>query len=229
MAALDGNLLVTGGRGTASSSRGRDVWGTLDGETWSPFTVSAAWPARQSHAMATLAGEAWLLGGYTGSARLNDAWHSEDGVQWQRAVPANSPWVPRGDLGVVSWQDRLWVIGGHNFVNSTNTYYGDVWSGTLMPFQRHSADVDGGGSFSLSELLRVIQLYNSTQYGCEPETEDGYAPNDIDRECAPHSSDYSPQDWAISVSELLRVIQFYNLGGYVPCSESEDGYCSQGN
>ncbi len=81
----------------------------------------------------------------------------------------------------------------------------------------HSADQDGDGSVGLSELLRVIQFYNSTGYGCQAGTEDGYAPNDADQNCAPHASDYATQDWAISLSELLRLIQFYNLGAYHPC------------
>lgn len=47
--------------------------------------------------------------------------------------------------------------------------------------------------------------------------------------CAPHSSDYNPQDWTISLSELLRLIQFYNSGAYHACPDAdpptEDGYC----
>jgi hypothetical protein len=78
----------------------------------------------------------------------------------------------------------------------------------------------------LSELLRVIQFYNSLNYGCEPGTEDGFAPNDLDHDCAPHASDYTPQDWDISLSELLRLIQFYNIGGYEACPEGEDGFCT---
>jgi hypothetical protein len=89
----------------------------------------------------------------------------------------------------------------------------------------HSADQNGDGAVNLSELLRVIQFYNSVGYGCQPETEDGYAPNDPDQDCTPHSSDYNPQDWDISLSELLRVIQFYNVGSYSPCEAGEDGYC----
>jgi len=43
--------------------------------------------------------------------------------------------------------------------------------------------------------------------------------------CAYHSSDYAPQDWAISITELLRVIQFYNAGAYHRCDHGEDGFC----
>jgi Leucine-rich repeat (LRR) protein len=98
----------------------------------------------------------------------------------------------------------------------------------LPPPPNHAADQNGDGVISLSELLRVIQFYNLTGYGCEPGTEDGYAPDDPDQDCTPHSSDYNPQDWDIALTELLRLIQFYNLGGIVPCAGdplSEDGFC----
>ncbi len=89
----------------------------------------------------------------------------------------------------------------------------------------HTADQDGDNDISLSELLRVIQFYNSGGYHCELGTEDGYGPGSGDTACLPHASDYNPQDWAITLSELLRLIQFYNSGGYQPCAEGEDGFC----
>ena len=90
----------------------------------------------------------------------------------------------------------------------------------------HKADQDHNGQISISELLRVIQLYNSGGYHCDAAGEDGYAPGPPgDTSCAFHSSDYAPADWSIGISELLRIIQFYNSGGYHPCAEGEDGYC----
>jgi hypothetical protein len=89
----------------------------------------------------------------------------------------------------------------------------------------HSADQDGDSTISFSELLRVIQLYNSAGYGCEPDTEDGYAPDAPGQDCTPHANDYNPQDWKVKLTEMLRTIQFYNRGGYTPCPEGEDGFC----
>lgn len=89
----------------------------------------------------------------------------------------------------------------------------------------HTVDQNADFTVSLSELLRVIQFYNSAALHCQAGTEDGFAPNIGDTNCAPHQSDYSPQNWVISLSELLRVIQFYNTGAYRSCAEGEDGYC----
>lgn len=90
--------------------------------------------------------------------------------------------------------------------------------------QFHSADTNPDNRIDLSELLRVIQFYNSNGYHCAPGTEDGYDPGPGIRTCTPHDSDYSPQDWFINLSELLRVIQFYNMGGYHIAPNSEDGF-----
>lgn len=102
------------------------------------------------------------------------------------------------------------------------------WIVSLAAEDTVTADQDGDYVISLSELLRVIQFYNSLGLHCEAGTEDGFAPGAVgDQSCTPHSTDYAPQDWAISLSELLRVIQFYNALGYRACPDeaTEDGFC----
>lgn len=90
----------------------------------------------------------------------------------------------------------------------------------------HAADQNDNGIVSLSELLRVIQLYNVGTYHCDATGEDGFAPGSGEQAgCTPHASDYAPQNWIVSLSELLRLIQFYNAGGYTTCPDTEDGFC----
>ena len=105
---------------------------------------------------------------------------------------------------------------------------GEGGEGEGAPADTHTADQDGDGQFSISELLRVVQFVNSDAYHCSLVTKDGFAPGPSHgwQNCAPHSSDYHPQDWRVSLSELLRLVQFYNLGGgYTACPSSEDGFC----
>lgn len=108
---------------------------------------------------------------------------------------------------------------------SIHVYFGDE--------ALYATDVNGNYKVELSELLRLIQFYNTDGLHCaapDPGTEDGFVPGfDGDHTCAPHDSDYSPRDWVISLSELLRVIQFYNSDGYIPCGEGEDGFCPVSN
>lgn len=92
---------------------------------------------------------------------------------------------------------------------------------------RLSADTDGDFRISLSEVLRMIQFYNSGGYQCSEGTEDGFAPHLGGRDCRPHESDYNPQDWKFELTEILRLIQFYNSESYFPCAldRGEDGFC----
>jgi hypothetical protein len=90
------------------------------------------------------------------------------------------------------------------------------------------ADSNGDFRLDLTELLRVIQLYNAGEYSCGERTniaEDGYlASADNHRDCASHSLDANG-DFSISLSELLRAVQLFNFGGYSICEGSEDGFC----
>ncbi len=85
-------------------------------------------------------------------------------------------------------------------------------SGVSAPFC--SGDSDHDNQVSLSELLRVVQFFNDAGYQCAAAldaTEDGYLPGPgAAKACAPHTSDYAPQDWRVDLSELLRLIQFFN-------------------
>ena len=102
-------------------------------------------------------------------------------------------------------------------------------AGLAVP-ARHTADQDGDSKIVLTELLRVIQFFNSSGFHCQAGTEDGYNPGPGDTSCGVHASDYAPQDWQVSLSELLRLIQFFNSTGYFVCEgavpASEDGYCA---
>jgi len=94
-----------------------------------------------------------------------------------------------------------------------------------------TADQNGNLQIDLSELLRVIQLFNSGGLHCAEnpgDSEDGYLPGaGANHTCTPHNTDYNPQDWLINLSELLRAIQIYNAGAYHPCpgEGTEDGFC----
>lgn len=90
---------------------------------------------------------------------------------------------------------------------------------------QHAADTDNNYMIGLSELLRVIQFFNSDGYHCDPLGEDGYAPGPGNETCSEHSGDYNPADFEITLTELLRVIQLFNSGGYHTCPEGEDGFC----
>jgi len=90
----------------------------------------------------------------------------------------------------------------------------------------HSMDIDSDFQVDLSELLRVVQFFNSDGFHVEEGTEDGYAPGLGEKTDAYHAAD-TDQDWHISLSELLRAIQFFNMGEFHQCpnNNTEDRYC----
>lgn len=124
------------------------------------------------------------------------------------------------------------IMAGNTYLLFTSTSFpeGDI-RGQILPEVQvkvgHAADVNEDSAVSLSELLRVIQLYNLDVFHCEESGEDGYAPGVGDTSCPPHNSDYNPQDWSVSLSELLRLIQFYNSleRKFHACDTGEDGFC----
>lgn len=100
----------------------------------------------------------------------------------------------------------------------------------------HSADSNRDRSIGLSELTRLIELYNwregsvrTGQYSERTGTEDGYAPGP-GALANFHSADTN-RDGSISLSELTRVIELYNFragssrtGQYHPVPGTEDGF-----
>lgn len=99
-----------------------------------------------------------------------------------------------------------------------------IWFAGMAAGVTHTSDIEADSDISLSELLRVIQFYNSDGFGCDAVTEDGYVPGGGETECAPHDSDYAPRDWRIALSELLRLVQLYNSARYHTDPDGEDGF-----
>ena len=100
-----------------------------------------------------------------------------------------------------------------------------VLAEALPQDQTHAADIDGDWHLSLSEVLRVVQLYNAGGYETGADTEDGYLPGSGKQAGVPHDADYTG-DWNIDISELLRVVQLFNApgGAYYRASGTEDGF-----
>lgn len=96
---------------------------------------------------------------------------------------------------------------------------------SLNPTSRHAADTDGNARLDLSEVLRIIQLYNASVLHCDGTTEDSYQVGPGDQSCERHTADYQLPAFFISLSELLRQIQLFSLGTIQTCVESEDGFC----
>ncbi|MBI5770408.1 MAG: immunoglobulin domain-containing protein [Verrucomicrobia bacterium] len=156
--------------------------------------------------------------------------------------------VPAGATGTQS-------IVAYLELRQNSTSYAFLAKPDPLPVSKvsfHSADTMGAtagsapdSKINLSELLRVIELYNyragtvrTGQYTMGQGTEDGFAPGPNGATLtAYHSADTmgtsagTPRDGRINLSELLRVIELYNYragtvrtGQYHIQSGTEDGF-----
>jgi len=107
-----------------------DVWRTEDGVAWEKVADDLPWaPRGLIGGSAVLNGRIWLLGGGTYDTEdhpqrqfFNDVWASADGVAWEQ-VAEETPWHPRLYHEVAAWDDRLWVLEGHDGTANRK----DVW------------------------------------------------------------------------------------------------------
>lgn len=158
-----------------------------------------------------------------------------DPVSGDFRIQSMSPCIDAGDHSGID--PRLTDMAGNPRFQGTARDIGAYeFSIEDDPTVHHSADTEAMNTIDISELLRVIQFYNSGGFHCavEPsDTEDGYVPgaDPAQTGCAAHASDYNPQDWKINLTELLRLIQLYNSPAYRSCPEggTEDGFCILAN
>ncbi len=124
-----------------------------------------------------------------------------------------------------------------NALGETNT------AGFTLSVDAHAADADGNGSLDLSELTRVIELYNTRsgsvrtgRYAVHADSEDGFTsdfatPYEAVVSLARYHSADPNHDGKIDLIELTRVIQLYNYrtgtvrtGQYKVQANTEDGF-----
>ena len=108
-----------------------EVWSSADGANWN-LTSQAGWSPRIAAAAVEFQGRMWILGGtenyYFGDDRSlkNDVWSSADGREW-RLETESAGWSPRAYHQAVVLNDRIYVMGGGNYVPQYNAL-NDVWS-----------------------------------------------------------------------------------------------------
>jgi hypothetical protein len=131
---FDGRMWMMGGwyaGRLAEGSGGNSVWASKDGARWDCVTEKAGWSPRLGAAGVVHNGRMWLLGGneqyfFGNDSHLrSDVWSSADGATWTQAT-AHAPWAPRAFHNALSFQGKLWVFGGGNYLPEYKGY-NDVW------------------------------------------------------------------------------------------------------
>jgi peptidoglycan hydrolase-like protein with peptidoglycan-binding domain len=142
---FNGKLWVLGILTGGFAGNASDVWSSPDGVTWTrvdtnpslPGIQNAPWPIRSDHTVTVFNNKIWVMGGYNVSGQaFNDIWSSPDGVTWTHvdtdpSLPGiqDAPWYARYSFTSLSFNNKLWVIGGINpSTPASYSGYGDVWS-----------------------------------------------------------------------------------------------------
>lgn len=133
-----------------------DLWCSADGCAWQQVEMTMPFEPQRGMIVGQLIfkNRVWLLGGgtYETPGRpqyvfYNDVWSSADGKRWTRHS-AQAPWQPRVYHNVAVFDNRLWVLGGHeqSGANGNDVWYsidGECWQelrGTPWA-PRHAASV----------------------------------------------------------------------------------------
>ena len=112
-------------------SASNEVWWSTDGAEWEAATTDAGWSPRLAAGAVVFDDRMWILGGTENyffgdqSDLRNDVWYSCDGKQWTLAT-ANAGWSPRAYHQAVVHDNRIWVLGGGNYLPE-NEFRNDVW------------------------------------------------------------------------------------------------------
>jgi hypothetical protein len=114
--AHNGYLYVVGGSGFS------DVWRSADGIQWTKVADNISFLNGENFAGSLISynGRMYMVcgggtGGGTGIARKT-VWSSVDGVDWQQEADFGGTGRYYTDLAV--WDNKLWVVGGYNVVES---------------------------------------------------------------------------------------------------------------
>ena len=97
-----------------------------DGAAWTQETAAAGWSARYRAGGCYFNNLFWIMGGYTGSADLNDVRSSTDGITWTQVTAAAS-WSARQEHRVLVFNNKMWLLGGTTAGGTRNN---EVWSST---------------------------------------------------------------------------------------------------
>lgn len=124
-----GKLYILGGQRTLDLHSGMsDVWTSPNGFGWRKLTGTAHFLAKNiTGAVTSFNGRIWVIGGgYYGHPDnevrwTNHVYSSEDGISWVKEPDA--PWSGRQFADVCVWDNKLWMVGGHNGRNLSEIWY----------------------------------------------------------------------------------------------------------
>lgn len=127
---FEGKIWVIGG--VTRLTNGQEVYtnGIYSSNDGVTFTNHGNGPfsERGYHQVQVLNNKIWLFGGVnaspTSTTVYDDVWSSSDGINWVQETLLGSHFGPRYGHKMITFDDKIWCIGG---ANQTNALQGDIW------------------------------------------------------------------------------------------------------
>ena len=103
-----------------------EIWNTSDGKNWQKVVTNAPWQAPNTIRFTLFKDSVYAI---NGGLSCEEIWRSGDCINWEKVVDS-VPWGRRHNPYVVVFNNKLWLMGGHDLLNkSTETkVYNDIWS-----------------------------------------------------------------------------------------------------
>ena len=187
---LDGKIWVLGGN--TAQGPVNDIWCSKDGVQWMRVTDQAPWSPRSKHSCVVHQDKLWLAGGFA-SGWLLDVWVYEPDAEGEGSAAGDGEGAPvehyhtadqnqdeRVDLTEILRVIQFYNLGDfHCAIPPESTEDGYAPGVGDISCARHDSDyAPRDWRIGLSELLRLIQFFNTGGYSYCPEsgTEDGFCP-----------------------------------------------------
>jgi hypothetical protein len=121
-------------------------------------TATPIWGGREGFGCLVYKNRIYVFGGRGQPGGVdgcyNDVWYTEDLIHWHKVLD-HAPWGARSHFGYCEWDERMWVIGGKDYVARTVVPKKDVW------FSRDGLHWEQGFDFPTTVYAPVAMPINN--------------------------------------------------------------------
>jgi hypothetical protein len=121
---FNNQILVIAGQAFGGATWYNDIWGSVDGVSWTQLSAAAPFGPRGAFGLAILGDVLYLVGGNT-ATYYTDVWSTTDGANWTQ-VCADTGWEPRQGGQLVAFGNSLVFTGGLTAITGVESQ--EVWS-----------------------------------------------------------------------------------------------------
>ena len=205
-------IFVLGGLSDGTNAYERDVWWSVDGNSWLVATNTAAWTGRYEHQAAGYGARLYVSGGEDNNGIKTELMYSVNGKDWlDDGVIGGVGWQARTQHQVVEHQGNLYILGGKRGSIGGNNYTDDVWSTDGNSWQQRTSSAGWTAKQGYQVVSHQGRLYKLGGANGNTRTSNVWSSADGTTWIFEGEADWSGRDNHQAVSHQGRI---YVLGGY---------------